>query len=81
MLVHFWSTLHGYIAGYNNTLLNYMHENPISVKEEMLDLIHDTFVREILIRRTIAIIILAIAFLCSAGIDIFIAIIAVHSTA
>jgi AcrR family transcriptional regulator len=51
LLVHFWSTLHGYIAGYNNTLLNYMHENPISLKEEMLDLIHDTFVREILSRK------------------------------
>jgi AcrR family transcriptional regulator len=47
LLVYFWSTLHGYIAGYNNTLLNYMHENPISIREAMLDVVHDTFVREI----------------------------------
>lgn len=47
LLVYFWSTLHGYIAGLNNTLLNYMHEAPASVKEGVLDLIHDTFLREV----------------------------------
>jgi AcrR family transcriptional regulator len=51
LLVYCWSTLHGYIAGLNNTLLNYMHETPGSVKEEMLNLIHDTFVREVQSRR------------------------------
>jgi hypothetical protein len=51
LLVYFWSTCHGFIAGFNNTLLNYMHENPISVKEGMLSLIHDTFVREVRSRR------------------------------
>ncbi|MCK7510033.1 MAG: hypothetical protein MZV70_42355 [Desulfobacterales bacterium] len=29
LLVYYWSTCHGYIAGFNNTLLTYMHENPI----------------------------------------------------
>ncbi|HVN72027.1 MAG TPA: TetR/AcrR family transcriptional regulator [Desulfomonilia bacterium] len=47
LLVYLWSTLHGYIAGLNNTLLNYMHDRPASVKEEILDLIHYTFVREL----------------------------------
>jgi len=46
-LVHFWSALHGYIAGYNNTLLDYMHESPISIKERTLNLGLDTFVREL----------------------------------
>jgi len=49
--LYFWSTLHGYISGFNNTLLNYMHEDPISVKEEALTLIHETFVREVSTRR------------------------------
>ncbi|HPJ08207.1 MAG TPA: TetR/AcrR family transcriptional regulator [Deltaproteobacteria bacterium] len=48
LLVYYWSTLHGYIAGTNNTLLTYMHENPSAVKERMLSLIDDGFVREIL---------------------------------
>jgi AcrR family transcriptional regulator len=51
LLVYYWSTLHGYIAGFNNTLLNYMHENPISVREGILKHIHDTFVREVRSRR------------------------------
>jgi AcrR family transcriptional regulator len=51
LLVYFWSTCHGFIAGFNNTLLTYMHENPISVKEGILELIHDTFVREVRSRR------------------------------
>lgn len=48
LLVYYWSTLHGYIAGINNTLLAYMHEDPASVKERVLSLIDGSFVREIM---------------------------------
>lgn len=34
--IFFWSTLHGYVAGLNNTLLNYMHDNPLDLKERFL---------------------------------------------
>ncbi|MFP4446175.1 MAG: TetR/AcrR family transcriptional regulator [Desulfosudaceae bacterium] len=33
----FWSTLHGYVAGLNNNLLNYMHENPGALQEFIID--------------------------------------------
>lgn len=36
-IIYFWSTLHGYIAGVNNNLLNYMHEDPLSLKESIID--------------------------------------------
>jgi AcrR family transcriptional regulator len=36
-IIYFWSTLHGYIAGMNNNLLNYMHEDPLSLKESIID--------------------------------------------
>jgi AcrR family transcriptional regulator len=51
ILVCIWSTLHGYIAGMNNTILNYMHEAPASVKEEIQALLRETLVREIRSRR------------------------------
>ncbi len=35
--IYFWTTLHGYIAGMNNTLLNYMHEAPEILKERILE--------------------------------------------
>ncbi|SHJ84920.1 transcriptional regulator, TetR family [Desulfatibacillum alkenivorans DSM 16219] len=35
-MVLFWSLLHGYIAGLNNTLLSYMHEDPLSLRETVL---------------------------------------------
>ena len=35
-MVLFWSLLHGYIAGLNNTLLSYMHEDPFSLRETVL---------------------------------------------
>ncbi|MBI5844665.1 MAG: TetR/AcrR family transcriptional regulator [Deltaproteobacteria bacterium] len=34
--IFFWSTLHGYVAGLNNTLLNYMHDKPLDLKERFL---------------------------------------------
>jgi hypothetical protein len=36
-IIYFWSTLHGYIAGVNNNLLSYMHEDPLSLKESIID--------------------------------------------
>lgn len=36
-IIYFWSTLHGYIAGVNNHLLNYMHEDPLSLKQSIID--------------------------------------------
>jgi AcrR family transcriptional regulator len=51
LLVYYLSTLHGYVASLNNTLLNYIHETPMSVKEEVLEILHDTFVREVRTRR------------------------------
>jgi AcrR family transcriptional regulator len=51
ILVYIWSTLHGYIAGINNTLLSYLHENPGSVKAGLQTLLLETVVREISSRR------------------------------
>jgi len=36
-IIYFWSTLHGYIAGINNKLLAYMHENPLLLRETILE--------------------------------------------
>ena len=36
-VIFFWSTLHGYIAGMNNNLLNYMHEDPLSLQHAIID--------------------------------------------
>lgn len=35
-MIRIWSQIHGYVAGINNTLLQYMHEDPLSLKEEMI---------------------------------------------
>ena len=35
-IIYFWSTLHGYIAGINNELLAYMHDNPLLLAETVL---------------------------------------------
>ena len=42
-----WSQMHGFVAGINNTLLDYMHENPITLKERILDQIFDQFKHQI----------------------------------
>ncbi len=36
-IIYFWSTIHGYIAGINNELLNYLYEDPLDLREMMLD--------------------------------------------
>ena len=35
-MIQIWSQIHGYLAGINNTLLQYMHEDPISIKEAVI---------------------------------------------
>ncbi len=35
--VIFWSMLHGYIAGCNNTILTYMHDEPLQLKNKILE--------------------------------------------
>jgi AcrR family transcriptional regulator len=47
LLVYFWSTLHGFIAGINNTLLMYMHDDPLSLVDEIVSLVHERFVQEV----------------------------------
>ena len=42
-MISMWSQMHGFIAGINNTLLDYMHENPLALKERMLDEVHERF--------------------------------------
>jgi AcrR family transcriptional regulator len=36
-LIQVWSHMHGYVAGINNTLLDYLHENPLSLKQIVID--------------------------------------------
>ncbi|MBU2511443.1 TetR/AcrR family transcriptional regulator [bacterium] len=36
-LIQIWSHMHGYVAGINNTLLDYLHENPLSLKQMVID--------------------------------------------
>lgn len=42
-MIWMWSQMHGFVAGINNTLLDYMHKSPISLKEKILDQIFDQF--------------------------------------
>jgi len=46
-LLYVWSLLHGYISGINNTLLDYMHETPLAIKNRTLDLMERTFRKEL----------------------------------
>jgi AcrR family transcriptional regulator len=43
LMITFWTQMHGYIAGCNNTLLSYMHEDPITLKERILALMKKNF--------------------------------------
>ncbi len=36
LMIEFWSQAHGYIAGINNTLLDYMHEAPLTLRERII---------------------------------------------
>lgn len=47
LIITIWTQLHGYISGYNNTLLDYIHESPVSLKERLLDQLKGNFRREL----------------------------------
>ena len=42
-MIQIWSQMHGYVAGINNSLLDYMHETPLALRTRIIDrLIHNT---------------------------------------
>ncbi len=47
LLIHYWSIIHGFIAGCNNTNLSYIHEDPLSLKEKHLTGIAEKFRQDI----------------------------------
>jgi AcrR family transcriptional regulator len=53
-MIWMWAQMHGFIAGYNNTLLDYMHEKPITLKDRVLKLTFDHFKQEIIRRQKAA---------------------------
>ncbi|MFW6415701.1 MAG: TetR/AcrR family transcriptional regulator [Thermodesulfobacteriota bacterium] len=42
-LVRFWTQAHGFIAGINNSMLNYMHEAPLNLKEPLIENMFEIF--------------------------------------
>ena len=46
LLVHSWSQLHGYVAGVNNHLLDYMSDDPVLLKHRMQEQIVTNLNRE-----------------------------------
>ena len=46
-MIQIWSHMHGYVAGINNSLLDYMHDHPIELKNRITDRIIDTSQREL----------------------------------
>jgi AcrR family transcriptional regulator len=49
-MIWMWSQMHGFIAGFNNTLMDYMHENPATLKDRILTHTFSQFKQEILKR-------------------------------
>jgi len=47
LLIHYWSQIHGFIAGCNNTNLNYLHSDPTSLKGKHLDCVAEKFERDL----------------------------------
>jgi AcrR family transcriptional regulator len=47
-MIWMWSQMHGFVAGYNNTLLDYMHENPATLKDPILRQTFSQFRNEIM---------------------------------
>jgi len=46
-MIRMWSQMHGFVAGINNTLLDYMHENPVNLKEQLLERVMAHFKHDI----------------------------------
>jgi len=42
-MIWMWSQMHGFVAGINNTLLDYMHENPMTLKTKIIDQMFNQF--------------------------------------
>jgi AcrR family transcriptional regulator len=38
-VIYYWSVMHGYISGYHNTLLGYMHPDPLALRKQILDML------------------------------------------
>ena len=36
-MIQIWSQMHGYVAGINNSLLDYMHANPRALQPRIID--------------------------------------------
>ena len=36
-LAMLWASLHGYVAGINNTLIDYIHEDPLSLRDRVVE--------------------------------------------
>ena len=36
-MIRIWSQMHGYVAGINNALLDYMHANPLALRARIID--------------------------------------------
>ena len=47
LMMHYWSLIHGFIAGCNNTILYYLHDDPTSVKDRHLAYIAEKFRRDV----------------------------------
>lgn len=47
LLIHYWSQLHGFIAGCNNTNLDYIHPDPLSLKERHLESLAAHFIEDV----------------------------------
>jgi len=47
-MIWMWSQMHGFVAGFNNTLLDYMHEHPATLKEKILKQTFSQFKQEII---------------------------------
>lgn len=37
LTIRLWSQMHGYVAGVNNTLLGYMHPDPLSLRDRLVE--------------------------------------------
>ncbi|WP_319522661.1 TetR/AcrR family transcriptional regulator [uncultured Desulfosarcina sp.] len=48
LMIHYWSHIHGFIAGCNNMTLYYLHKDPIAYKEQHIDSITEKFREDVL---------------------------------
>ena len=46
-LIRIWSQMHGYVAGIKNNLLDYLHENPLALRDQIIERIFACSQREL----------------------------------